>query len=71
MKFGCKPGTSPDRFWCPTTRNVQLNDPLIANYKGPDYVGVWMRIQHPTVTKVFGDLTLDDQSVIKLEPRTE
>ena len=70
MVFGCKT-TSPDRFWCPNTRNVQLNNPLISGYQGPDYVGVWMRVDHQTVTKVFGDLTFDDQSVIRLEPRTE
>jgi hypothetical protein len=63
MKFGCKP-TSPDRFWCPSARKVtQIGT-------GPDYVGVWMKIRHPWVTKMFGnDVMLTDQSVIRLEPR--
>lgn len=62
--WGCaKPGISPDRHWCPSDREVSLE-------VGPDYVGVWMKIEHPWVTKVFGSAqTFTDSSVIRLEPR--
>jgi len=37
---------------------------------GPEYVGVWMKMQHPLVTNMFGTVkTFTDQSVIRLEPR--
>lgn len=66
IKFNCPTlTTSPDRAWCPTTRKVtQPNG-------GPDYVGVWMKIRHPWITKMFGSAkTLTDESVIRLEPRS-
>lgn len=63
ITFGCGV-TAPDRFWCPTDRKVTLSAP------GPEYVGVWMRIDHPTVTGV-GTQTFTDSSVIRLEPRSE
>jgi hypothetical protein len=63
--FGCKT-SSPDRFWCPDTRKVSITG------AGPDYVGVWIRIEHKWVTQFFGSAkTLEDQSVIRLEPRTD
>lgn len=70
ITFGCGP-TAPDRFWCPTDRNVRLSNADIAGYDGPDYVGVWMRIEHPSVTRIFPALTFEDHSVIRLEPRSE
>lgn len=64
MVFGCKP-TSPDRHWCPTDRKV--TQPI----GGPDYVGVYMRVDHEWVTKLFGSVkTLENQSIIRLEPRS-
>jgi hypothetical protein len=62
-KWGCL-STSPDRHWCPKDRKVSLSAP------GTDYVGVRMKIRHPWVTKMFGNVvTLTDGSVIRLEPR--
>jgi Flp pilus assembly protein TadG len=63
--FGCGT-TEPDRFWCPNTRVNALGG------TGPDFVGVWMKMQHKWVTKMFGTAqTLTDQSVIRIEPATE
>ncbi len=62
--FGCVTTETLDRYWCPTTRKVSLAG------TGPDFVGVWMKIEHPWVTKMFGNTqTLTDRSVIQLEPR--
>ncbi len=62
--FGCLAGESLDKYWCPTTRKVTLTG------TGPDYVGVWMTVQHKTITRMFVTAqTLTDQSVIQLEPR--
>lgn len=62
--FGCGED-APDDAWCPQDRWVTLSDARM-----PDYVGVWMKIQHPWVTRMFGStLTLTDSSVIQLEPR--
>lgn len=62
--FGCGTG-EPDASWCPQDRWVTLTPS-----RQPDYVGVWMKIEHPWVTRMFGStLTLTDSSVIQLEPR--
>lgn len=62
--FGCAASQSLDKFWCPTVRKITLSG------TGTDYVGVWMKIKHPWLTKMFGsNLTLTDSSVIRLEPR--
>lgn len=62
--FGCGSG-EPDASWCPQDRWVTL-----TSARQPDYVGVWMKIEHPWVTHMFGNtLTLTDSSVIQLEPR--
>lgn len=56
-------GTSPDRFWCPTTRrNIQI--------LGPDYIGVYVRARHSMLTNFFGQqLTLTTKTVMRLEPK--
>jgi len=55
-------GSAPDRFWAPSSRKDRLSDP-------PDYVGVWMKINHKTVTS-FVPLTkdLEDTIVMRIEP---
>lgn len=64
--FGCINTDSPDWEWCPDEREVS---PMGA---GPEYVGVWMRVEHRWVTKLFGNArTIEDHSVIRIEPRTE
>ncbi|HYI62048.1 MAG TPA: TadE/TadG family type IV pilus assembly protein [Acidimicrobiales bacterium] len=63
--FGCLPDKDTDRFFCPSDRNI-----VLTKTTGPDYVGVWMKVEHPWVTRMFGStLTLTDSSVIQLEPR--
>lgn len=63
-QFGCLTTESLDKYWCPTTRKVTLTG------TGTDYVGVWMKAEHKTITKMFvTSQTLTDQSVIRLEPR--
>ena len=63
-QFGCLTTETLDKSWCPTTRKVTLTG------TGPDYVGVWMKINHKPITKMFVTVqTMTDQSVIQLEPR--
>ena len=60
--FGCT-GSSPDRFWCPTTRLDNQSDP-------PDYVGVYIQARHDYVTGMFGSArTLTDPTVMRIEPQ--
>ena len=62
--FGCIVSENLDYYWCPTTRSV------LGSGAGPDYVGVYIHITHPWITKMFGsgqDIT--DESVIRLEPQ--
>jgi hypothetical protein len=62
--FGCITTKNLDRYWCPTERKDSLSG------TGTDYVGVWMKIDHPWLTKMFGNTkTLTDSSVIRIEPR--
>jgi hypothetical protein len=64
--WGCRPDRNVDRYWCPTTRKVTLTG------TGTEFVGVWMKIDHGWVTKMFGSTTtLTDSSVIRLEPRAQ
>lgn len=64
--YGCIDSTSLDWDYCPTDRKVTQGG------SGPEYVGVWMRIEHKWVTKMFGNAkTLEAQSIVRLEPRTE
>ena len=63
--FGCLPAQQLDKYWCPTVRDVSLDN-------GTDYVGVWIQVRHPYVTRIFGTaVTLTDQSIIRLEPRVK
>lgn len=65
--FGClttgpHANNSPDRFWCPNTRK--------DTYGSSDYVGVYMKIDHQWLTKIFGNSrSISDQSVIRIEPK--
>lgn len=66
ISFACS-GTSPDRFWCPTSRE---NATSSNSGTGPDYVGVYMRLDHEWLTGMFGDSSrVTDQAVVKIEPR--
>lgn len=70
--FGCQTtgpnaNRSPDRFWCPRTRNVGLSS---NGGLGPDFVGVFIQVEHSWVTGIFGrSREIDDLSVIRMEPR--
>jgi Flp pilus assembly protein TadG len=56
-------GTSPDRFWCPTTRQA-------VQSSGPDYLGVWIRARYVTITGVFhSPFALSSTAVMRLEPK--
>jgi hypothetical protein len=58
--------TDPIKYWCPTTRNVQLSS---NSNTGPDYLGVYISMTHKYATGFFGrSVTLTDSSVTKLEP---
>jgi len=65
--FGClttgpHANATPDRYWCPSTRNNTL--------RYGDYVGVYMKIKHDWLTNIFGSAkTISDQSVIRMEPQ--
>lgn len=55
-------GTSPDRFWCPLSRQD-------VQHLNPDYLGVWIVAKSPTVTKLFGSpLSVQSSAVMRLEP---
>lgn len=59
--FTC-PGSTVACSWPLTDRT---NGPTVANV---DYLGVWMRIQRPYLTGLFGtSLTLDQASIARLE----
>lgn len=68
--FGCIIGKKLDEYWCPTIRKV--TESTTSAGAGTDYVGVWMSINHPWVTKMFGNnKVLTESSVIRLEPRAK
>ena len=68
-EFGCKAGTSPDRFWCPAALNGQNGREVRASI-GPDYVGVYVQTRHNFITGMFGSgLNLNDELVMRIEPQ--
>ncbi|MEY2404503.1 MAG: hypothetical protein QOD38_2054 [Acidimicrobiaceae bacterium] len=59
--FDC---TTVDQYWCPTTRKDAASDP-------PDYLGVYIRVLHTNVTRLFGaSYTYEDYTVIRIEAQT-
>ncbi len=65
--FGCGT-TSPDRYWCPTTRVVSASG---NGGTGPDYLGVYLRVLHPSTTGMFGpSFTFQPTMVLKIEAQT-
>ena len=51
-----------DRYYCPLTRSV-------AQGSGTDYLGVYVKLSRPTLTKIVGaSMTLHDRFVVRLEP---
>ena len=63
VSFGCV-SNDYDGRWCPRSRKVTLAG------GGTEFVGVWMKVEHPWLTRMFGStVTLTDHSVIRLEPR--
>jgi hypothetical protein len=70
-EFGCRTDRDLDRFWCPTAANGQtgrktkVSDP-------PDYVGVWIQVNHVWITGLFGrSLTFTDETVMRIEPTNQ
>lgn len=58
-------GSSPDRSWCPATRNRDQAAP-----GGPDWLGVYVRVRHDSAVPGFLDSTVvTDKTVMRLEPR--
>ncbi len=59
--YGCN-YTSPDRYWCPAGRKVNVSDP-------PDYVGVYIEVKHTGLTGVLGmTRNFSDEFIMRLEP---
>jgi Flp pilus assembly protein TadG len=54
-------GSSPDRFWCPTSR---VNDQATA-----DYLGVWVQLHRAHITPLIpGQTIIHSTAVMRLEP---
>jgi Flp pilus assembly protein TadG len=64
--YGCG-ASAADRYWCPTVRKTAqtgINGP-------PDYVGVYIVMNHPYITGLFGNnIVLTKTSIIKIEPQS-
>jgi len=59
---GSCPATAVDRYFCPLTRKV-------VQATGTDYVGVYIKVRHDFVTRLFGaNLTITDKLIVRLEP---
>ena len=59
--YGCN-YTSPDRYWCPDSRKVNSSDP-------PDYIGLYVEVQHKGLTGVVGlTRNFSDEFILRIEP---
>jgi hypothetical protein len=62
---GTCPGTRRDRFWCAPGRN----NTQVVGGTGLDYLGVYIKVNHATSTKLFGStIAITDTAVMRLEP---
>jgi Flp pilus assembly protein TadG len=51
-----------DAYWAPASRNDALSDP-------PDYIGVWVRMQHKAVTSFsFAKITVTGADITRIQP---
>jgi len=65
--FRCTP-SAPFRSsnWCPTSRKVAIQ----GSGGPPDYLGVYVRLRHDSVSGIFGgDRILERTSIFRLEPQ--
>jgi len=72
--FNCElDNTSPECHWPSRDRvNDPINPTARPSYLGPDYLGVYVEIERPYITGVFGKtLNLTDAAIVRLEPGLE
>jgi TadE-like protein len=53
-----------DRFWAPTGRNDSITEA-----GGADFVGVWVRVQHESLTGLIPKRALTSNTVFQIEPQ--
>ena len=69
--FTCTEVEAIDDGWCPVNRKTTLIDSG-PTQNGPDYVGVYVAIEHQMVTGFFGSTrTLTDTKIIRIEPERQ
>jgi len=58
-----------NRFWCPSVRKYAAT---IADGHGPpDYVGIFIEINHPWLTGLFGtNIKMTRSTIIRIEPQS-
>ncbi len=61
---------SPERHWPSRARISDPVNPVARpSYTGPDYLGVYVELERPYLTGIFGKtLNLTDASIVRLEP---
>jgi hypothetical protein len=72
--FNCEVNAaSPECHWPSRARvNDPINPALRPDYLGPDYFGVWVEIERPFMTGIFGKtFSLTDSAIVRLEPGLE
>jgi Flp pilus assembly protein TadG len=58
---GSAVNSNVDQYWGPPTRHVKAVDP-------PDYIGVYIKIFHNNLTKLFGSgYTFTDDTILRIE----
>jgi len=58
--------TGSEASWCPSTRNYALTGPKSP----PDYIGVWVKINHRWLTGLFGSqISMTNNTVTQIEPQ--
>jgi Flp pilus assembly protein TadG len=65
--FGCGAG-SPDRYWCPTTRQAASSYTGGAT-PGPEYIGVYVKGSFTSLTGAISNKTFETDTIIRIEPR--
>ncbi len=69
--FNCAlSAASPECDWPRTVRSAEPFNPVrVPPNPGPDYLGVWVEIERPFLTGLFGEqFNLSDSAIVRLEP---
>lgn len=67
--FRCTLPTALDQYYCPTGRKYAASN--AAGHGPPDYIGIYLEINHNWITRLFGNnVTMSNYTITRIEPKS-